>query len=58
MGNVAEKYIKTKDNKDLQMWIVYPPDFDPQRNILRCSSATAGRNHRSISSGRTAGISR
>ncbi len=29
MGRSEEKYIKTRDNKDLQMWIVYPPDFDP-----------------------------
>jgi dipeptidyl aminopeptidase/acylaminoacyl peptidase len=31
MGKTEEKYIKTKDNKDLQMWIVYPPDFDPSK---------------------------
>ena len=40
MGNVAEKYIKTKDNQDLQMWIVYPPDFDPQKKypaLLFCN---------------------
>jgi dipeptidyl aminopeptidase/acylaminoacyl peptidase len=29
MGKVEEKYIKTKDKKDLQMWVIYPPDFDP-----------------------------
>ena len=29
MGKTEEKYIKTKDNKDLQMWVIYPPDFDP-----------------------------
>lgn len=29
MGKVEEKYIKTKDNKDLQMWVVFPPSFDP-----------------------------
>jgi dipeptidyl aminopeptidase/acylaminoacyl peptidase len=29
MGKTAEKYIKTKDNQNLQMWIIYPPDFDP-----------------------------
>jgi dipeptidyl aminopeptidase/acylaminoacyl peptidase len=28
MGKVEEKYTKTKDRKDLQMWVVYPPDFD------------------------------
>ncbi len=31
MGKVEEKYIKTTDNKDLQMWIIYPPDFDPAK---------------------------
>ncbi len=31
MGRVDEKYIKTKDRKDLQMWIIYPPDFDPSK---------------------------
>ena len=40
MGKVAEKYIKTKDNMDLQMWIVYPPDFDPGKKypaLLFCN---------------------
>jgi len=31
MGKVEERYITTRDNKNLQMWIVYPPDFDPQK---------------------------
>jgi dipeptidyl aminopeptidase/acylaminoacyl peptidase len=31
MGKVEEKYIKTKDNKDLQMWITFPPNFDPSK---------------------------
>ena len=31
MGNTEEKYIKTKDNMDLQMWVIYPPDFDPSK---------------------------
>jgi dipeptidyl aminopeptidase/acylaminoacyl peptidase len=29
MGKVEEKFIKTQDNKDLQMWVIYPPDFNP-----------------------------
>jgi dipeptidyl aminopeptidase/acylaminoacyl peptidase len=40
MGSVAEKHIKTKDNKDLQMWIVYPPEFDPSKKypaLLFCN---------------------
>jgi dipeptidyl aminopeptidase/acylaminoacyl peptidase len=31
MGKVEEKYIKTKDKKDLQMWVIYPPDFDASK---------------------------
>jgi dipeptidyl aminopeptidase/acylaminoacyl peptidase len=31
MGNTEEKYIKTKDNQNLQMWVVYPPDFNPSK---------------------------
>ena len=40
MGKVEEKYIRTRDNKDLQMWIVFPPDFDPQKKypaLLFCN---------------------
>ena len=31
MGKVEEKYTKTKDQKDLQMWVIYPPNFDPAK---------------------------
>jgi len=31
MGESKEKYIKTSDNQNLQMWVVYPPDFDPAK---------------------------
>jgi dipeptidyl aminopeptidase/acylaminoacyl peptidase len=31
MGRIAEKYIRTKDNQNLQMWVVYPPDFNPSK---------------------------
>ena len=31
IGKTEEKYVKTKDNKDLQMWVIYPPDFDPSK---------------------------
>jgi dipeptidyl aminopeptidase/acylaminoacyl peptidase len=31
MGKVEEKHTKTKDNKDLQMWVIYPPDFNPSK---------------------------
>ncbi|MGB8490235.1 MAG: prolyl oligopeptidase family serine peptidase, partial [Bacteroidales bacterium] len=40
MGKSEEKYIITKDNSNLQMWIVYPPDFDPSKKypaLLFCN---------------------
>jgi dipeptidyl aminopeptidase/acylaminoacyl peptidase len=40
MGKVEERYIKTKDNKDLQSWIIYPPDFDKTKKypaLLFCN---------------------
>lgn len=40
MGQFEEKYIKTRDGQDLQMWVVYPPDFDPSKKypaLLFCN---------------------
>jgi dipeptidyl aminopeptidase/acylaminoacyl peptidase len=45
MGKTEEKYIKTKDNKDLQMWIIYPPDFAPAKKypaLLFCKGGPQG----------------
>jgi dipeptidyl aminopeptidase/acylaminoacyl peptidase len=40
MGKFEEKYVKTKDGKDLQMWIIFPPDFDASKKypaLLFCN---------------------
>ena len=45
MGKVEERYIKTKDNKELQMWVIYPPDFDPSKKyplLLYCKGGPQG----------------
>jgi len=45
MGRVEERYIKTKDRKDLQMYIIYPPDFDPSKKypaLLYCKGGPQG----------------
>jgi dipeptidyl aminopeptidase/acylaminoacyl peptidase len=45
MGKSEERYIKTKDGKDLQMWIIYPPDFDPSKKypaLLYCKGGPQG----------------
>ena len=45
MGKTEERYIKTKDNNELQMWIIYPPDFDPSKRypaLLYCKGGPQG----------------
>jgi len=45
VGETEERYIKTKDGKDLQMWIIYPPDFDPAKKyptLLYCKGGPQG----------------
>lgn len=45
MGKSEERYIKTRDGKDLQMWIIYPPDFDPSKKypaLLYCKGGPQG----------------
>jgi dipeptidyl aminopeptidase/acylaminoacyl peptidase len=39
MGKVEPRWIKTTDNKDMLTWVIYPPDFDPNKKypaILYC----------------------
>lgn len=45
MGKTEERYIKTKDGKNLQMWVIYPPDFDPSKKypaLLYCKGGPQG----------------
>ncbi len=38
-GNVEERWVKTTDNKDMLVWVIYPPDFDPSKKypaLLYC----------------------
>lgn len=45
MGRTEERYIKTRDGRDLQMWIIYPPDFDPAKKypaLLYCKGGPQG----------------
>jgi dipeptidyl aminopeptidase/acylaminoacyl peptidase len=45
MGKVEEKYIKTADKKDLQMWVIFPPNFDPAKKyplLLFCKGGPQG----------------
>ncbi|MCB0663994.1 MAG: S9 family peptidase, partial [Saprospiraceae bacterium] len=39
MGEVKEKWVKTTDGKDMLVWMIYPPDFDPSKKyptLLYC----------------------
>lgn len=45
MGNVEKRMIKTTDGKDMLTWIVYPPDFDPEKQypaLLYCQGGPQG----------------
>jgi len=45
MGRTEERYTKTKDGKDLQSWIIYPPDFDSSKKyptLLYCKGGPQG----------------
>ncbi|MFN8211619.1 MAG: S9 family peptidase [Bacteroidales bacterium] len=45
MGKVEEKKITTKDNKELQIWVIYPPDFDASKKypaLLFCKGGPQG----------------
>lgn len=39
MSNIEKRWIKTTDNKDMLTWVIYPPDFDPNKKyptLLYC----------------------
>lgn len=39
LAKVEERWIKTTDNKDMLVWVIYPPHFDPNKKypaILYC----------------------
>ncbi len=39
MGKVEERWIKTTDRKDMLVWVIYPPDFNPEKKypaLLYC----------------------
>ncbi|MBO7418586.1 MAG: S9 family peptidase [Bacteroidaceae bacterium] len=31
MGKVESRWVKTTDNKDMLVWVIYPPQFDPNK---------------------------
>lgn len=39
MGEVKERWVKTSDGKDMLVWVIYPPGFDPNKKypaLLYC----------------------
>ncbi len=39
LAKVEERWVKTTDNKDMLVWVIYPPDFDPAKKyptLLYC----------------------
>ncbi|MFV0555255.1 MAG: alpha/beta fold hydrolase [Mangrovibacterium sp.] len=45
MGKVEERWVKTVDNKDMLVWVIYPPHFDPNKKypaLLYCQGGPQG----------------
>lgn len=45
MGKVEERWVKTVDDKDMLVWVIYPPHFDPTQKypaILYCQGGPQG----------------
>lgn len=45
MGKVEKRWMKTSDGKDMLTWVIYPPDFDPQKKypaLLYCQGGPQG----------------
>lgn len=45
MGKVEERWIRTVDKKDMLVWVIYPPHFDPNKKypaILYCQGGPQG----------------
>ena len=45
LGNVEKRMVRTTDEKDMLTWIIYPPDFDPDRKypaLLYCQGGPHG----------------
>ncbi len=45
MGKVEERWVKTVDDKDMHLWVIYPPHFDPNKKyptLLYCQGGPQG----------------
>ncbi|TVQ67742.1 MAG: S9 family peptidase [Balneolaceae bacterium] len=42
MGNVEQRWIPTTDGKEMLVWVIYPPDFDPSQTYPALLYAQGG----------------
>ena len=45
LGKVEKRWVKTTDGKDMLVWVIFPPDFDPAKKypaILYCQGGPQG----------------
>jgi dipeptidyl aminopeptidase/acylaminoacyl peptidase len=45
MGKVEKRWVKTTDDKDMLVWYIFPPDFDPSKKypaLLYCQGGPQG----------------
>ncbi len=57
MGKVEERWMKTTDGKQMLTWVIYPPNFDPNKKYPTLLSCEGARKVRSASSGLIVGTS-
>jgi len=44
-SQVEGRWITTTDKKKMLTWVIYPPDFDPSKNILQYFTAKEDSEH-------------
>ena len=42
MGNVEKRWVPTTDGKQMLVWVIYPPDFDPEQSYPTLLYAQGG----------------
>ncbi len=42
MGRVEKRWVTTTDDKEMLVWVIYPPDFDPEENYPAILYAQGG----------------
>lgn len=50
MGKTEKRWVTTTDGKKMLVWVILPPNFDPQKNILLFYIVKVAHNHQLVNS--------